>query len=122
MEFPTSPICPAIKLLELCRPLHPIEFKDLFCLSDQRVHTLSVGASSSQDLELHLHAVSLLETTHGLLPIIINRLKFSVIKTMKAGHIIFRTFWAITWAIVRGASWNYKHSQPKHKWVQDDLF
>ncbi len=65
---------PSETLLRLCSPLHPIVFNDLFCLSDERVHTISVGASNVQDLELHLHAVSLLGTTNKILPIIQNRL------------------------------------------------
>ena len=73
---------PSETLLKLCFPLHPIVFNDLFCLSDDRVHTLSVGPSSVKDLELHLHAVSLLETAHNLLPIIINRLKLSAKKSL----------------------------------------
>ena len=68
---------PSETLLKLCSPIHPIVFNDLFCLSDPRIHTLSVGASKVQDLELHLQAVSLLNTAQDLLPIIINRLNSS---------------------------------------------
>ncbi len=68
---------PSKKLLKLCSPLHPIVFNDLFCLSDQRVHTLSVGASTIQDFELHFRAVSSLGTTQELLPIIKEQLNLS---------------------------------------------
>ncbi len=51
---------PSEKLIELCRPLHPIVFNDLFCLKDHRIHTISVGASCPEDLDRHLEAVALL--------------------------------------------------------------
>ncbi|KGG14763.1 MULTISPECIES: aldo/keto reductase [unclassified Prochlorococcus] len=65
---------PSDKLLELCLPLHPIVFNDLFCLSDHRVHTLSVGISSIQDFNLHLQAVNLFDQRHCFLPEITKRL------------------------------------------------
>ena len=52
---------PSQRLLELCDPLHPIVFNDLFCLKDPRVHTISVGASNPGDLDLHLEAVARLD-------------------------------------------------------------
>ncbi len=51
---------PPQELIDLCHPLHPIVFNDLFCLLDPRVHTISVGASKPEDFELHLEALSLL--------------------------------------------------------------
>ena len=61
---------PSQRLLELCDPLHPIVFNDLFCLSDQRVHTISVGASCPGDLDLHLEAVARLgEAAHLIAPV-----------------------------------------------------
>ena len=65
---------PSSKLLELCSPLHPIEFNDLFCLSDQRIHTLSVGASRPEDLDIHLNAISKIDSMHDLIKIIEKRL------------------------------------------------
>ena len=66
---------PSERLLELCEPLHPIVFNDLFCLSAPGVHTLSVGASRSTDLDLHLQAVALLPRAQELLPPILERLE-----------------------------------------------
>ena len=51
---------PSKKMLELCKPLHPIVFNDLFCLRNKNVHTLSVGIAKETDFDLHLEAVSLL--------------------------------------------------------------
>lgn len=66
---------PTSRLLELCEPLHPIVFHDLFCLSATGVHTLSLGAARPSDLELHLEAVALLPRAQELLPPILERLE-----------------------------------------------
>lgn len=60
--------------MELTDPLHPIVFNDLFCLRDERVHTLSVGAARPQDLDLHLEAVSRLDDAQALVSSIEARL------------------------------------------------
>lgn len=52
---------PPERLMELCDPLHPIVFNDLWTLLQPGVDTLSVGASGVEDYELHLEAVKLLE-------------------------------------------------------------
>ncbi len=51
---------PPPKLVSLCRPLHPIVFNDLFCLTRPEIHTLSVGASRPSDFDLHLETLPLL--------------------------------------------------------------
>jgi predicted aldo/keto reductase-like oxidoreductase len=66
---------PSERLLELCAPLHPIVFNDLFCLSHPGVHTLSLGAARPSDLDLHLQAVDLLPRASELLPPILERLE-----------------------------------------------
>jgi predicted aldo/keto reductase-like oxidoreductase len=48
---------PPAKLIELCRPLSPIAFNDLYCLARQEVHTLSVGAARPQDFDEHVAAL-----------------------------------------------------------------
>jgi predicted aldo/keto reductase-like oxidoreductase len=65
---------PSQRLSELCAPLHPIVFNDLFCLSAPGIHTISVGASRAEDLDLHLEAVALLPRAGELLPPILERL------------------------------------------------
>ncbi len=81
---------PSKKLIDLCSPMHPIVFNDLFCLSDKRIHTLSVGASSNLDFSLHLYAISLLDKSQELLPSIKERLINSAIESL--GH-----EWMNTW-------------------------
>ena len=66
---------PSERLCELCAPLHPIVFNDLFCLSEPGIHTISVGAAGPRDLALHLEAVELLPRAPELLPPILERLE-----------------------------------------------
>jgi len=40
---------PPKKLVELCAPLSPMQFNDLYCLARAEVHTLSCGASRPTD-------------------------------------------------------------------------
>ncbi len=73
---------PSTKMLELCSPLHPIVFNDLFCLRNKKVHTLSVGIAKEADFDLHLEAVSLLSESDQYIPKINNRLRQELIKTL----------------------------------------
>ncbi|HEX7009611.1 MAG TPA: aldo/keto reductase, partial [Phycisphaeraceae bacterium] len=66
---------PPATLVELCQPLHPIVFNDLFCLQHPQVHTLSIGAARPTDFDLHLEALPLLEKARELLPPIVDRLR-----------------------------------------------
>lgn len=73
---------PSQKLVELCAPLSPMVFNDLFCLSYPQVHTLSLGASCPQDFEEHLKVLPLLERSQDLLPPIIARLEAAAIAAL----------------------------------------
>jgi predicted aldo/keto reductase-like oxidoreductase len=48
---------PPPKLVELCAPLTPMEFNDLYCLARTEVHTLSCGASRPSDFDEHVRAL-----------------------------------------------------------------
>ncbi len=48
---------PPPKLTELCKPLTPIIFNDLFCLARKEVHTLSCGAAKPSDFDEHIRAL-----------------------------------------------------------------
>lgn len=52
---------PPQKLVDLCSPISPIVFNNLFCLSYPQVHTLSLGASKPTDFDEHLQAMDLLD-------------------------------------------------------------
>jgi len=49
---------PPAKLVELCRPLTPMAFNDLHCLTRREVHTLSIGASRPADYDEHVRTVT----------------------------------------------------------------
>ncbi len=65
---------PSQKLLELCAPLTPMAFNDLFCLLRPEVHTLSVGAARPTDFDAHIEALTHLDRAAELVPEIEARL------------------------------------------------
>jgi len=48
---------PVPKLTELCRPLTPMQFNDLYCLARPEVHTLSCGVAKPTDFDEHIQAL-----------------------------------------------------------------
>src|SRR5439155_23485028 len=66
---------PPRKLVELCAPLTPMQFNDLYCLSREQVHTLSCGASKPQDFDEHIGALEYYERIPEILPPIEGRLR-----------------------------------------------
>jgi uncharacterized protein len=48
---------PPPKLVELCAPLTPMQFNDLYCLARPQVHTLSCGAARPGDFDEHVRAL-----------------------------------------------------------------
>lgn len=48
---------PPRKLVELCQPLTPMRFNDLYCLARPEVHTLSCGAARPSDFDEHVRAL-----------------------------------------------------------------
>ena len=73
---------PPQKLVELCQPLSPMVFNDLFCLSHPQVHTLSLGASNPSDFDEHLKVLSLIEKADQILPPILERLEKTAIEQL----------------------------------------
>lgn len=65
---------PSARLVELCKPLHPIVFNDLFCLNRPEVHTLSIGAARPSDFDLHVEAVKQLDRLPDIIAPILQRL------------------------------------------------
>ncbi len=70
---------PSARLVEICQPLSPMVFNDLFCLSHSQVHTLSVGAAVPTDFDEHLKMLELLDQAAAILPPIIDRLEQAAI-------------------------------------------
>lgn len=48
---------PPRKLVELCAPLSPMQFNDLYCLARPEIHTLSCGAGKPEDFDEHVRAL-----------------------------------------------------------------
>ncbi|MGD1875357.1 MAG: aldo/keto reductase [Mastigocoleus sp.] len=83
---------PPQKLTDLCAPLSPMVFNDLFCLSHPQVHTLSLGAAKPRDFDEHLKTLDLLEKAQELLPPILDKLEKQAIAT-------FGEDWVKTWDV-----------------------
>lgn len=81
---------PPQRLVELCAPLSPMLFNDLFCLSHPQVHTLSVGAARPSDFDEHLKVLDLLDQADEILPPILARLEQAAIERLGAD-------WYYTW-------------------------
>jgi predicted aldo/keto reductase-like oxidoreductase len=81
---------PSERLVDLCAPLSPMVFNDLFCLSHPQVHTLSIGAAKPTDFDEHLKTLELLDNAAEILPPIISRLESEAIK-------ILGEDWVKTW-------------------------
>ena len=48
---------PPKKMVELCAPLSPMQFNELYCLARPQVHTLSCGADKPGDFDEHVAAL-----------------------------------------------------------------
>ncbi len=75
---------PPKKLQQLCAPLHPMVFNNLFCLSHPQVHTLSIGAAQPSDFDEHLKTLDLLNNAAQTLAPILQRLEQTGIDTFGA--------------------------------------
>lgn len=83
---------PPPKLEQLCAPLSPMVFNDLFCLSRPQVHTLSLGAARPSDFDEHLKVLDLIDKADDILPPILERLELEAVKTLGEE-------WAKTWHV-----------------------
>jgi predicted aldo/keto reductase-like oxidoreductase len=81
---------PSQKLVDLCKPLSPMVFNNLFCLSHSQVHTLSIGAAKPTDFDEHLKTLALLEAADEILLPILERLEMAMINQ-------FGEDWVKTW-------------------------
>lgn len=73
---------PPQKLVDLCQPLSPMVFNDLFCLSHSQVHTLSLGAARPSDFDEHLKTLPLLAQAETVLAPIVQRLEAAAIAAL----------------------------------------
>lgn len=65
---------PPTRLADLCAPLHPMAFNDLFCLARPEVHTLSLGAARPTDFDAHVEILPLVDRAADIVRPIVARL------------------------------------------------
>ena len=65
---------PTKKLVNLCKPLSPMVFNDLFCLSHPQIHTLSLGAAKPSDFDEHVQGLKYLDDAGKVLAPILDKL------------------------------------------------
>ncbi|RYX84632.1 aldo/keto reductase [bacterium] len=58
---------PSDKMRELCAPLSPMQFNDLWCLSKPQIHTLSIGAARPSDFDEHVNSLEFYYELRGVL-------------------------------------------------------
>ncbi|MGD0091396.1 MAG: aldo/keto reductase [Planctomycetota bacterium] len=76
---------PPPKLVQLCAPLSPIVFNNLWCLVKPEAHTLSIGAARPTDYDEHMKTLACLAPgahPHALLRTIEARLHDEMVKTL----------------------------------------
>lgn len=83
---------PSEKLANLCKPIHPMVFNGLFCLSRPQVHTLSIGASRPEEYDIHMETVEKLDQAQTLIMPIIARLESAMREALGAE-------WLRTWHV-----------------------
>jgi len=75
---------PPAKLTNLCAPLSPMVFNDLYCLQRPEIHTLSIGASQPSDFDEHIKAIKMLGQAASIVPPIDQRLRQAMTNTLGA--------------------------------------
>lgn len=73
---------PPEKLVDLCRPLSPIIFNDLYCLARPEVHTLSIGAARPSDFDEHVAALEHYDNAAAVVAPIEQRLREEMKRTL----------------------------------------
>lgn len=73
---------PPPKLVELCAPLTPMQFNDLYCLARPEVHTLSLGAARPADFDEHIAALPHYANARAVIAPIEARLRAEMHRTL----------------------------------------
>jgi uncharacterized protein len=66
---------PPQKLVDLCAPLSPMAFNDLYCLARPEVHTLSIGAARPGDFDEHIRTLEFYDRAAEVMAPIEQRLR-----------------------------------------------
>ncbi len=75
---------PPRKLVDLCAPLSPMQFNDLYCLARPEVHTLSCGAARPGDFDEHIRALDHYDRAAEIMAPIEKRLRAEMERTLGA--------------------------------------
>ena len=75
---------PPAKLVELCAPLTPMQFNDLYCLARPQVATLSCGAAKPADFDEHLRVLDHLDRSAEVVKPIEARLRAQMERVLGA--------------------------------------
>src|SRR5437667_7098582 len=75
---------PPGKLVDLCAPLTPMQFNDLYCLARDEVHTLSCGAARPGDFDEHVRALDHYGNISGTIAPMEKRLREEMESTLGA--------------------------------------
>jgi predicted aldo/keto reductase-like oxidoreductase len=73
---------PPKKLVEMCAPLTPMQFNDLYCLARPQVHTLSCGAARPGDFDEHLRTLEHYDNAQPVIAPIEKRLRAEMVSTL----------------------------------------
>jgi predicted aldo/keto reductase-like oxidoreductase len=82
---------PPAKLVNLCAPLTPMQFNDLYCLARPQVHTLSCGAAKPSDFDEHISALEHYDRAAETIAPIEKRLRTEMDRSLGAD-------WCTRWA------------------------
>jgi predicted aldo/keto reductase-like oxidoreductase len=75
---------PSAKISELCAPLSPMQFNDLYCLNRPEVHTLSCGPARPTDFDEHVAALKFYDNISATIAPIEKRLRAEMEKVLGA--------------------------------------
>ena len=75
---------PPQKLVDMCAPLTPMAFNDLYCLARPQVHTLSCGVAKPSDFDAHIEALKHYDNTAAVVAPIEKLLRAEMLKTLGA--------------------------------------
>lgn len=70
---------PSPKLADLCEPLSPMAFNNLYCLSRPHVHTLSLGVARPSDFDEHVNSLEHYDRAAAVMRPIHHRLDAAII-------------------------------------------
>jgi uncharacterized protein len=75
---------PPPKLVDLCAPLLPMVFNDLYCLARPQVHTLSCGVAQPTDFDAHIAALEHYDQAAEIVAPIEQRLRAELARALGA--------------------------------------